>query len=70
MKPTVVCLNRHLMGETAVRLLVERMQEKTTVQQIRFQCQLVVGNTTRDLSGFSNLTGLGQWEGGEPQDSA
>ena len=70
MKPTVVCLNRHLMGETAVRLLVDHMRARDAVQQIRFPCQLVVGNTTRDLSGFSNLTGLGQWEGGEPQDSA
>lgn len=46
MKPTMVCLNRHLMGETAVRLLVEHMQDGTSVKQIRFPCQLVVGNTT------------------------
>jgi len=51
MKPTVVCLNRHLMGETAVRVLVKRIQDGTTVQQIRFPCQLIVGNTTRALVG-------------------
>jgi DNA-binding LacI/PurR family transcriptional regulator len=52
MKPTVVCLNRHLMGETAVRVLVDRMQNGTAVQQIRFPCQLIVGDTTRNMSGF------------------
>lgn len=51
MKPTVVCLNRHLMGEAAVRVLLERMQRPEAVQQIRFPCQLVVGNTTGQAAG-------------------
>jgi DNA-binding LacI/PurR family transcriptional regulator len=47
LRPTMVCLNRHLIGETAVRVLVERMRDSTATQHIRFPCQLVIGNTTR-----------------------
>ncbi len=47
MQPTVVCLNRHLIGETAVRVLLERMRDAALPpQQIRLSCQLVLGNTT------------------------
>jgi DNA-binding LacI/PurR family transcriptional regulator len=47
MRPTVVCLNRHLIGETAVRVLLNRMQDAgAEPQEIRFPCQLVLGNTT------------------------
>jgi DNA-binding LacI/PurR family transcriptional regulator len=47
MRPTAVGLNRHLMGEMAVRILIDQMQRAIAPpQQMRSACQLIQGNTT------------------------